>query len=481
MIKLSNYKYFFAICDFLLILFCIYESLFFIRYYNNSYFPFDLYPTLLFILLALFISIYFLIIFHLNNLYKLNVILIKSKHFTNIVKSFFYGIVGIILLSFTIKFPLINNSRLLVLTFAITATLAFFLVRVVILRKLFLYMNKNNMLIHNVVIWGAGKAGQLLAAKIQFENHFSLNILGFIDDKKLKGEKVLDDLYVLGNATDLENLNNNKLVDEVIIAIDNIDYNMILDILDFCKNIEINVKLTSELFNIVHQKIDTEFYSGIPVIDLSNKLNPKANILLKRLIDIFGSFMGLVILSPIFILISLIIKLTSEGPVFYKQKRIGKNGKPFTFYKFRSMLVSKDGDKEREKMMIEFIKSGNNENNYNNKIINNARVTKIGYFIRKKSLDELPQLINVLKGDMSLVGPRPCLPYEYTNYAEWQKRRFGVLPGCTGVWQVSGRNSVSFNDSIVLDIYYINNISPWLDLQLIFKTFPVMFLGKGEK
>ena len=481
MFRLSNYKYFFAICDFIIILLSIYGSLFLIRYFNYNYFSYDLYPTLLFIVLALFISIYFLLIFHFNNLYKLNFILIKSKHFTNIVRSFLFGIVGIILFSFLIKFPFINNSRLLVLTFAVTSTLAFFVFRVLILRNLFLYLNKNNMIVHNVVIWGSGQAGQLLATKILFENHFSLNILGFIDDKKLKGEKVLDDLCVLGNAADLESLKKSKLVDEVIIAIDNIDYNIILDILDFCNRIEINVKLTSELFNIVHQKIETEVYSGIPVIDLSNKLNSKVNDFIKRQIDIIGSLSGLIILSPILILISLIIKLTSEGPVFYKHTRIGKNGKPFTFYKFRSMLVSENGEKDREKMMIEFIKGNNNGNTYNNKIINNARVTKIGYFIRKKSLDELPQLINVLKGDMSLVGPRPCLPYEYTNYSEWQKRRFSVLPGCTGVWQVTGRNNVSFRDSIVLDIYYINNISPWLDLQLIFKTFPVMLFGKGEK
>ena len=115
------------------------------------------------------------------------------------------------------------------------------------------------------------------------------------------------------------------------------------------------------------------------------------------------------------------------------------------------------------------------------KIVIKERVTKIGYFIRKTSLDELPQLINVIKGDMSLVGPRPCLPYEYKHYDDWQKRRLSVLPGCTGVWQVSGRSKVSFRDSIVLDIYYVNNMSPWFDLQLILKTFPVMLLGIGGK
>ena len=115
------------------------------------------------------------------------------------------------------------------------------------------------------------------------------------------------------------------------------------------------------------------------------------------------------------------------------------------------------------------------------KVINENRITEIGKVIRKTSLDELPQLFNVIKGDMSLVGPRPCLPYEFESYVGWQKRRLNVLPGCTGVWQVTGRSSVSFKDSIVLDLYYINNMSPWLDLQILFKTIPVMLFARGGK
>lgn len=161
--------------------------------------------------------------------------------------------------------------------------------------------------------------------------------------------------------------------------------------------------------------------------------------------------------------------------------RIGKDGKPFKFYKFRSMKINSDSDKERESFMIDFIKNNYAANLNSTKIINENNITSVGKFIRKTSLDELPQLINVLKGDMSLVGPRPCLKYEYDSYDDWHKRRHTVMPGCTGVWQVSGRSTVSFRDSVVLDLYYINNMTPWLDLQLIFKTFPVMIFGRGAK
>ena len=144
------------------------------------------------------------------------------------------------------------------------------------------------------------------------------------------------------------------------------------------------------------------------------------------------------------------------------------------------MKVSRGEDEVRKKKMIEFMKKGQDQSG-SMKIINDSRVTWIGKIIRKTSLDELPQLINVLKGDMSLVGPRPCLPYEYENYDDWQKRRVSVIPGCTGVWQVLGRSQVSFKDSVVLDLYYINNMSPWLDLQLILQTIPTMIFLRGGK
>jgi lipopolysaccharide/colanic/teichoic acid biosynthesis glycosyltransferase len=141
------------------------------------------------------------------------------------------------------------------------------------------------------------------------------------------------------------------------------------------------------------------------------------------------------------------------------------------------MKVTDEKDEERILQMLNFMK----DESQKTKIINDKRVTWIGNLIRKTSLDELPQLFNVLKGDMSLVGPRPCLPYEYKNYDEWQKRRVNVIPGCTGVWQVWGRSSVSFKESVILDLYYMNNMSPWFDLQLLFQTIPAILTARGAK
>ena len=145
------------------------------------------------------------------------------------------------------------------------------------------------------------------------------------------------------------------------------------------------------------------------------------------------------------------------------------------------MKVINGEDTVRKEMMIDYIKNGKTQNNGSAKIINDSRVTKVGKFLRKTSLDELPQLFNVLTGDMSIVGPRPCLPYEYEQYEEWQKRRTKVKPGCTGIWQVTARSSVSFSDSILLDLYYIHSLSPSLDLQLLLRTIPVIIFARGGK
>ncbi|HRP37634.1 MAG TPA: sugar transferase [Candidatus Dojkabacteria bacterium] len=235
--------------------------------------------------------------------------------------------------------------------------------------------------------------------------------------------------------------------------------------------------MTSNLLDVVSKKIQTEKYADIAVIDISPQYNDNFTLGLKRIADIAIASVGIFILSPFLALIALFVKLSSPGPIFFKQARIGKDGKEFKIYKFRSMKALDGEDEERKKMMIEFIKNGANGAS-DTKVINESRVTWIGNIIRKTSLDELPQLFNVIKGDMSLVGPRPCLPYEYDNYDEWQKRRASVIPGCTGVWQVWGRSQVNYNESVVLDLYYINNMSPWLDIQLIFQTIPVMLFSK---
>ena len=185
--------------------------------------------------------------------------------------------------------------------------------------------------------------------------------------------------------------------------------------------------------------------------------------------------------SPIFLFICAIIKLESKGPVFYRAKSVGKNGTFFSMLKFRSMRVNNDSEIHKD-YVTKLIKGEiNSEDNKGRplKITNDPRVTMVGNFLRKFSLDELPQLINVLKADMSIVGPRPCLPYEYEIYKDWHKKRTSVRPGITGLWQVTGRSEVSFEDMILLDLYYIYNRSFVMDLSIMYETIFVVFGKRG--
>ncbi len=203
-----------------------------------------------------------------------------------------------------------------------------------------------------------------------------------------------------------------------------------------------------------------------------NKENLKFYEICKRGIDIIGAGSGLLLLSPVIAIVSCAVKFTSKGPIFFSQKRVGKNGQLFDMYKFRSMVVNAEELKEK-------LANQNEMSGPMFKIKDDPRVTKVGRFIRKTSLDELPQLWNVLKGDMSLVGPRPSLPKEVKQFEKWMYKRLTVKPGLTCYWQVSGRNNIDFEDWMKLDISYVEDRNVWIDVKLIFKTVFVLFGDKN--
>ena len=432
------------------------------------------------ILIFFLVSFIFIAIFNFNGLYRLNVILTRALHLTQIMKALYYGALTIVLVSILIESSSVIDSRLLIFLFSLIALPSLYIVRTEVMRKLYLFFSTTGFR-RNIIILGDGKSGKLLAARLMFENPIGLEVVGFIDDDKEIGEAIVSDAKVIGRFNEIEDLIKKYHVDEIIVAVESDNYDKFLDVIDICKKLDVNTRITSELFDVVAQKVSTEKYSDIPVIDVSTHYNNGITLALKRFFDIVISIFALIILSPLILFIIIAIKVSAPGNILFKQARIGKYGKEFQFYKFRSMRESTEGDKEEErvKKMIEFMKDDSAESG--TKIINNSRITWIGKIIRKASLDELPQLFNVLKGEMSIVGPRPCLPYEYENYDNWQKRRVNVMPGCTGVWQVWGRSSVSFKESVVLDLYYINNMSPWFDLQIMLQTVPAILTARGAK
>lgn len=483
MFKYPKYKFYYALTDFFILIlsFLLSGELIEIVYSKSeihyNYFSFQ---TVAYYFIA---SVVFIFIFQYYNIYKMNVFLTRAVHLVQILKSLMTGVSLLIIFTFLFKLPFIPEfRRLFVLFFYLIVLFAFIIIRIFLLQILNSKYFSKTILNRNIIIVGAEESGIFFAEKILFENLFGITLLGFIDDKIEKGAVVFSHLKNLGKISDLQEIVKDKKIDEIIISMDKVDYNSLMKLIDDCTKFNINVKISSSLFNIIPDRIFIEEYTDVPVVDVSRKVNNKFALYMKKFFDIIVSSFLIILFSPFLIIIFVLIKFTSKGPALFSQTRIGKNGKPFKFYKFRSMNIKGEDDKVRKDMMLKFMKDDEqNEFNGSLKIINEDRITKVGKILRKTSLDELPQLFNVLKGDMSLVGPRPSLPYEYENYDEWQKRRHTILPGCTGLWQVSARSDVSFKDSIILDLFYINNMTPWLDLQLLFKTIPVMLFAKGGK
>lgn len=478
--RLLNYKSVYAVVDIFILTFSFLTSVYFLRN-DSSVSIIEFYLNHFFVIPLIFLVVSFIIlVFQYNGLYLIDVILKRTNHIAALLKAIYFSALTVVLFSMALDLYGLTDSRLLIFIFLLTCIPLFFLIRVLLLRQFYIELSKAG-LRKNVIIVGDGEAGKLLATKLIYENPIGLNVVGFVNEKKKVGDFVINDLRNFGRLNDLPFLIQELKIDELIIAMDEEeDYNKVFETIDYCKNLEVKVSITSEIFDVISERIKTEKYIDIPVISVDPKYNDTLTLTLKRFFDVAFAIIGLILLSPVMITIAILVKLSSAGPVLYKQKRIGLYGREFDFYKFRSMRPVDGEDEERKKKMIEFMKKGKTDGK-DLKVVNEDRVTWIGRIIRKTSLDELPQLFNVIKGDMSLVGPRPCLPYEFENYTEWQKRRVNVMPGCTGVWQVWGRSKVSFDDSVVMDIYYINNMSPWLDLQLIFQTIPVMLFSRGAR
>ena len=421
-------------------------------------------------------------IFQYFNLYKINVFIMLVDHTIQVLKALFFTVVGIALVSFFTKAPWVVDSRLAIIYFSLIAALLSIVLRVICFREIFLWLSKSSIFSRNVLIVGAGETGKNLAINLGIHNYGG-NIVGFVDDNLSLGKSVFGGAKVIGRISELGEIISVFSVNEIIICLDNVDHVRMMEVLESATKTPALVKISSPLYDVIPSRIFMEQYGDVPVVGISQTHPSPLKEKYKRAFDLLLTIVGLVLLSPLLAAIAILIKLDSPGPVLFRQVRIGKNGLPFNFYKFRSMLMGSEQDETRKDQATQFVKgtytAGNGDNS--TKIVNESRVTRIGKWLRRTSLDELPQVINVLKGEMSLVGPRPCLPYEWEHYQEWHKRRLSVLPGCTGMWQVSGRSVVDFEDMVVLDLYYIQNSSLLMDFRLLLKTVPIIVLGTGAK
>ena len=375
--------------------------------------------------------------------------------------------------TFIFIFKLTYVSRIFVALFSAISVSLLSLEKIILIQGFKHAQLGENSYKHLIVV-GTGKRANKFVQMVKQHPEWGMKIVGVIDDEPEKIGTDVSNIKVIGLLKDIPHILHEKIVDEVVFIIPRSWLSNVEQSILSCEREGIKVSVAVDLFNFKIGKLQATDLGGVPLMRLETTPGSPWQLFIKRGFDIIVSLVGLVLLAPILLLTALAIKLSSRGPLFFEQERNGMNGRKFTLLKFRSMVIG------AEKMQEELL-ALNEMNGPVFKIRNDPRMTKIGKFLRKTSLDELPQLINVLKGDMSLVGPRPPIPGEVTNYEAWQRRRLSMRPGITCFWQISGRNEIDFVEWMKLDLEYIDNWSLGLDFKIFLKTIPVVLFGTGAR
>ncbi len=333
------------------------------------------------------------------------------------------------------------------------------------------HLRKRGIGVVRVLVVGAGEMARSFMRTVVACPELGYEIIGFVDDDPHKTREI-GRFAALGKTADVAAVLAAQPVDQVVITLPWSAYQTIVRVARQSHQAGVHVRIVPDLFQMALSRVVIENVNGIPLLGWQEPTLHAWQTLTKRTLDVVISVVGLIVLLPLFAAVALAIRIDSPGPIVFRQQRVGRGGKLFTILKFRSMCADAEA-------RVDELRDLNEASGPLFKMRNDPRLTHVGRVLRRTSIDELPQLWNVLKGDMSLIGPRPPLPSEVKEYAPWHMRRLDVHPGITGLWQVSGRSDLTFDEMALLDIYYIENWSPLLDLRIVLKTVPTLFMGPG--
>ena len=332
--------------------------------------------------------------------------------------------------------------------------------------------------LQNTIIVGAGDVGQTVARKLLQHPEYGINLVGFVDAAPRDRRPELGHLTLLGTPDDLPAIARTFDVERVIIAFSGDTHEQTLELIRSLNDLEIQVDIVPRLYEIISPAAGIHTVEGVPLVGIPPLRLSQSSRLLKRAMDVSLSLAGLTLAAPAFALIGLAIKLESPGPVFFRQIRMGSGERTFRIFKFRTMMTDADQRKAEFEELNIHARDGGDPRMF--KIPNDPRVTRVGSFLRRYSLDELPQLVNVFKGDMTLVGPRPLILEEDRHIEGWGRRRLDLKPGMTGLWQVLGRSGIPFEEMVKLDYLYVTTWSLANDCRLLFRTIPLVFRGQRD-
>jgi len=382
------------------------------------------------------------------------------------------GVVAFLLLgTFIFLFKLTFVSRLFFLLFMVFSFLFIWLEKTAIFMSSH-YVHRQGLNTRRLVVVGTGRRANDFIRKADQHPEWGFELLGVIDDEPGRGVHQVGRLNVIGTLDDIPRIFHRDAVDEVIFVVPRSRLNSLQGAIDDCETEGVVVTVAVDLFDTKLARSSVGELDGLPLLHFKTTHAKEWELLVKRLFDFAASGLGILVLSPLFLVMAIHTKATSKGPVFFKQNRLGLAGRRFTLYKFRTM-------RQGAHAVLSDVTDLNSMTTPEFKEKKTRWITPVGRFMRKFSIDELPQLFNVFVGHMSIVGPRPTVPDEVVKYKDWQRRRFSMKPGITCLWQINGRNNITFEDWMKLDLEYLDNWSLWLDAKILLKTVPVVLFGIG--